>query len=445
MPIEPLELYQRISKAPRMSEMNFDRLLATKAKEITARHGIEYEPAEIVPTDDALVDEVWKAGYELALEVGLYCKDNRRRLVLSEQEIERELRKASVLLTGHELPLRGIDDKKPLSFDAGPSCLPIREDIFLPLHISYAQEPGIARFYIGNLLTYRGVPIEVGTPTEILGKRQEVIWAREALDRVGKQHVVIIPSPDRFLIQPHTMDIPNVRHKDLLALPHLKVTMDSLMLYTYTKSRGLYCAAGSDPMIGLYGGPDVTLVISVAEALLHRAIFGGSFIGAFIWPDHKLCRNPILWINSLFAQVCSRQKMEAILGIRTEATTGTSRALVDIVLETILSSVSGAMSVIGPPTGYWARCGGNSGLDYRISFEAGLGMAGITRKEASELLPLLIAFSDKQEIPTKPVLFEECYDLATIQPTREWLGLYNKTKKEMQSIGVKFADAEDYR
>ncbi|GAH15104.1 unnamed protein product [marine sediment metagenome] len=66
MPIEPLELYQRISTAPRMPEMKFDRLLMTRAREITARHGIEYEPAEIIPIDDALLDEIWKAGYELA-------------------------------------------------------------------------------------------------------------------------------------------------------------------------------------------------------------------------------------------------------------------------------------------------------------------------------------------------------------------------------------------
>jgi methylamine--corrinoid protein Co-methyltransferase len=86
-----------------------------------------------------------------------------------------------------------------------------------------------------------------------------------------------------------------------------------------------------------------------------------------------------------------------------------------------------------------------SGLDYRFGFEVNIGMAGITRKEANELLPQILAYSRRQEVPLKAPRFEDCYDLKTVQPKKEWMDLYNNTKKELQTIGVRFVDARDFQ
>ena len=71
--------------------------------------------------------------------------------------------------------------------------------------------------------------------------------------------------------------------------------------------------------------------------------------------------------------------------------------------------------------------------------------AGITRKEANGLLPQILAYSRRQEVPTKAPRFEDCYDRGTVQPKKEWTDLYYRTKKDLQAIGVRFTDARDFQ
>jgi len=59
------------------------------------------------------------------------------------------------------------------------------------------------------------------------------------------------------------------------------------------------------------------------------------------------------------------------------------------------------------------------------------------REQADEIVKkLLVIYED--ELPLKPVgkPFQEVYDLRTLQPTPEWLGIYHEVNAELIEMGV---------
>ena len=95
------EILDRTMTGPIMDEEEFEiDFFPTKIAEIVARHKIERHPEEPIMADPSMADEIFQAGLELLVEVGLYCKDTRRLVKFTEEEI-RELirtRKSEVTL-----------------------------------------------------------------------------------------------------------------------------------------------------------------------------------------------------------------------------------------------------------------------------------------------------------------------------------------------------------
>ena len=62
---------------------------------------------------------------------------------------------------------------------------------------------------------------------------------------------------------------------------------------------------------------------------------------------------------------------------------------------------------------------------------------GMTLKTANALiLALLQRYEHIFESPDVGVPFDQVYDLATVQPTEEWLRLYDDAKAEIRSLGL---------
>jgi len=82
---------------------------------------------------------------------------------------------------------RCIEDNVNRSWNlAGPAGQPCSEDYYLPLLISYTQEPYVDAIEAGCTLTYNGMDIQAGTLTEIKAVQRDSATAREAIRRVGK-------------------------------------------------------------------------------------------------------------------------------------------------------------------------------------------------------------------------------------------------------------------
>ena len=83
-----------------------------------------------------------------------------------------------------------------------------------------------------------------------------------------------------------------------------------------------------------------------------------------------------------------------------------------------------------------------SGMEARIGAEAGhvIAFQGMTREQVNEIVKQLLAEYEDQ-IETAPLgkRFDECYDLTRVQPTQEYLDLYEKCKEKLSKLGLDYS------
>jgi len=141
------EVLDRAETGPFCLEKEYDlKLLRTKLKSVIEEYEIKFDPDSIVPSDDSLADDVWRAGLDLYLDVGTLCTSTHRRILFDENEVKEAMRNHPgrfVVGEGRdsrELSHRQIEDSKK------PFCLlspdiTCDEELFVPTSMAYLQEP----------------------------------------------------------------------------------------------------------------------------------------------------------------------------------------------------------------------------------------------------------------------------------------------------------------
>jgi len=146
----------------------------------------------IVPTDKALMDNLFKAGMEMLLECGIYCMDTGRVIKYTEEEILTAIKSAPSKATLGEgkdavvLATRSHKDTHPPIIQGGPTGAPVSEEMFIALHQSYAQEPLINTIVDGVLQTINGHDPVPNSPWEIAAVKSEAVMIRAAQMRAGR-------------------------------------------------------------------------------------------------------------------------------------------------------------------------------------------------------------------------------------------------------------------
>ncbi len=74
---------------------DFDMKIFREASRLVKEHDIKYDPEVYVPNDDSLADDVWSAGIELFLELGMYCMSSKRVIRFEESEVKDALKEVS--------------------------------------------------------------------------------------------------------------------------------------------------------------------------------------------------------------------------------------------------------------------------------------------------------------------------------------------------------------
>ena len=86
---------ERSGTGPIMLEEKFEtELFPTVMANVQAKHQIEWNSDDPVMIDPDMADAVFDAGFELLMEVGLYCKDTKRIIKFTEEEILEAIRTA---------------------------------------------------------------------------------------------------------------------------------------------------------------------------------------------------------------------------------------------------------------------------------------------------------------------------------------------------------------
>ncbi len=192
-PVDVYEVYERALKGPKVTEKDWDfKIIPQTAKKLQKKYDIKLDKHTIVPEDEELINNLFNAGLDMLEECGVYCIDTGRVIKYTREEILNCVNSAPDHFTYGEgkeaiqVVPRSYDSPKPPVIQGGPTGSPCSEEMFLPIHQSYAQEPIVDAIVDGVMQTILGHDPRPGTPWEMMAVNAELLQVREAQKLAGR-------------------------------------------------------------------------------------------------------------------------------------------------------------------------------------------------------------------------------------------------------------------
>lgn len=429
------------------------RVIPQKTRALLKEHRLEKtcDPNQPINTDDDLADAFYKAGYELALEIGMLCTDTERVIKVEEKEVEQTLKELPdqlVLGSGPDTvvmkPRRPEDPYPPLV--GAPLCLVVSEELWVPLVVGLVQKRHLVDiFFSPSLPTVYGRKVRAGTPYETLVGRYEVQLRSEALYRAGRPGMCQIGSGSGVTEFGQLGGIPAMGGPGNIATSlcpaELKIAFANFHRVIQGINYDMRLRPGSVSYIGGYAGtPEGAVLLNIAIDLLIATLLGGDYVSSNIY-DARLfsnCGREGVWANSMATQAVSRNtRMIRTKIINQTAGPCTEMLLYESAVGYMAASVSGASKVCGP------RTAGGKYQDYLTPMETWFlgevfkSCAGMSRQKANEIANCLLPRYESQLLtPPKGKSLTECWDLERQQPSAEWGAIYERVKQELVDLGM---------
>lgn len=416
----------------------------------------EYEirvPGEIIVNqDDELADRVWRAAIDFLAHCGVYCQSTGRVILHDQAEIESILQQApsrALLGTGPDACLevaRTVEDPRPPLNMGSPIGSPAPEVLFVPIMVSYIQEPNVDVTCAASLETVHGMEIRTGSPLEIMAAWEEVELMRMALNRAGRPGMawtgLMMSMSDVGQLSATNPD--GLRPTDLHTfgvISELKTNFEILNKLTHCIRQGGIIDPYANPIYGgLGGGVEGQAVLIAAAMIALNVVFMGACVGSS--PTHPFLFNntskELMQASSLAFQALARNShLMTNLTVSPVSGPGLDSLLYECVAFTVMSTVSGVSRILGPRSATGAISAHFSGLEARFNGEVAHAAAGLSRAQAEEIVQKAYA-RYAAVLDKKPYgqPFQEVYDPQTIQPTREWLQVYDQVKAEVTRWGL---------
>ncbi len=451
-----VEIYQRSRSGPFIKEVQYDLMLAKRTMELVREFDITFDPQQVCPSDDALADRVFEAGVQLLVDVGCYHLDTQRVIKFTRAEIMEALRQApSELRLGEGADMvvarhRGVEDPIPSLNLTGPAGQPCSEDYYLPLLVSYAQEPYVHGIESGATLTYNGYDIMAGTLMEVKAVQRDAAIAREAVRRVGKpgMHIGDAATGMTAIGKMAASDPVNgLRPCDgrlVAQMCELKIDDDQLNRVPHLLNYGSHIINLMTPLTGGVGGPpEGVALVSVAEFLVGVICYYASY--------HYLSITHIKWTNNsdpwgmyVLATVGQAMGRNTHLVYTDDpfcmCGPGTDELLYEVAQHAIIGEVCSY-------TQHGVGSTGGNNVDHHSGLECGFQgevaqattRAGFTREQANDIaLKLMEKYKDTFKNPKRGKPFNEVYDVKSVTPTQEWQDCYRRVKEELTRLGLEF-------
>jgi len=450
-----IDILDRMESGPVMDEKEFDmNVVAKRTAELVKEYEIRFDGENIVNTDDAMADRCFQAGLQLAVDAGVYCTSNNRRLLWSRDEILDTIKWApSTLVVGagrdaHRVHRRFPEDTKPPTIIGGPIGQTLPEDLFLPIMQSYVQEPIVDNIVTGTLATVYGRDPRTKSPWEILVGWHEAELMLTAARRAGREGIGI------GCVENASSDIPELsassyggfRQTDwhiIALIGELKVNYELLNKLTHTVRTDAIVQSFYNPIFGgLAGGAEGTAIIIVAGMILMQMTYMTTMHSQC--PTHPFFMSnttpEILWTIGMSCQALSRNT-PFILDVLTSPKGGpcTKTLLYEATAVAATATASGAARLMGVRSTVGKFQGHATGLEARYNGEVGLATAGMNREQANEIVQQVVPkYVDLLDTEPKGKRFDEAYDMHTLRPTPEWDTIYHEVKEEVAAFGMPF-------
>jgi methylamine--corrinoid protein Co-methyltransferase len=448
-----LEVLRKAEEGPLMEERDFEKNLITPTvKRLIDKYELKFNRDTIITSDDNQSDRLFQAGLEFAVEVGLYCKDTNRRILWSHQEYEDALRSCpSQAIMGADSDAVTIRARKPESLtrvvvSGGPVGVPVPEDLYVPLMLSYAKEPVIDILEPASIESAYGMPMKAGSPLEILAGWRDAELAFQVINQAGRPGMclacVTISATAIGQISPSSYGgfRPSDWHHCSVA-SEFKTNYELLSKVAHTTRIGGNMESYLNIIFGGYfgGAEGVAIGLTAGPIILNQNYMGTTFSVAPSHPFLHCGSTPeLIWAQSSAFQALSKNT-NLLLGsmIKPAGGPGTKSLLYENAALAI-ANVSSGISVV---ESCMSASGTNprhaSGLDSKFCGEVAHAATGMSRGQADEIVKQLIE-KYEQGLDQKPAgkPFEEVYDIETITPTAEWQGIYDEVKVELQQMGL---------
>jgi methylamine--corrinoid protein Co-methyltransferase len=453
------DVYKRSETGPFIKEQEFDRRLGTEANRLVQEHGIRFDRDQVIPSDDGLADRVYRAGVELFLELGIFCRDTSRLIQFSGEELRWALKHAPESVTYGQGPDTRIMRHRRVEDPLPPYCLntpvgcTVAEQRFVAMVQSYAQEPLSDTFSSAFSQTVGGRPIKSGTPQEVEAAIWNVVKLREAARAAGRPLIGIhnlISNAEKTDATLAAVQEEFGAHKNdglaVAAIAEMKADYERMKKVVFLDHKGYNRYGLYGPIMGGYaGGPEATAVVHVAHHFLGLLAFGAQWHDGF--PLHLMqgCNSTrdLLWLISVTGQALARNT-HLLIGVSPFTAAGPCTEMVVFELAAIVlaATVSGLhLNLAAAARNKLPER--SSGMEARIGAETAHRIAaqGITRQAANRIVTGILELYESR-IPDAPQgkRFDECYDLKTVRPTQEYLDVYDRCKETLTRLGIEHRD-----
>ncbi len=443
------DVLERSQTGPLMKEEEFGtEFFPTKIREIVAEHGIKYNPEEPVMTDLSMADEVFEAGLELLLEVGLYNKDTKRIVKFTEEEIKEVLatrKREFILGEGNDqitLSLRGPEDKKPPKTVFPAGMVTSNTELYKAYVLSAAMEPTADGLVALPLMGIGDLKPTTGTPSETLLGLTEGLIMREAAIRVGRPGMYLgipmsVSSAKAVMGSFHPAGY--TRYNCMCPvhiIQDMRIDYDRLNLTFFAQQNHIKPWISSCPTMYAYiSGPEEAAVEGIAHVLGMMTYSGGSFAQAMsATVDGRYEGRDVFWANSAQALAAERKIRVPWIcyGSGVTGQLGDEVSFYSIAATVITNTISGM-------EGMWLT-GAVPGIEGRWGGELARAAAGIKVSDGVEIVKELLGkYEDKAKVgmPEEDHILKR-YDMKTLKPDKEYIELYSKMKRELQDMGLDY-------
>jgi len=446
------EIVKRSESGPFMKESDFDMAIVKRVPELVQKYGLKYDPNVLVPSDDDMATRLYQAGMDLFLEMGAYNMNTQRRILFSRDEVEEAVALAPkdfVVGTGKDAKVmrhRGVESDIPCIIHSGPTGTPCSEQFHPFILESCAQEPLVDCLGAGSVSTYMGERTIPGTPLEILGVQRDAAVAREATRKAGRpgMHINDVASPLTCAGKISTINPEwGMRPTDGLLVSQmveLKTDYDQLSRAARMNTVGMHVVDLMTPLVGgLGGGPQGTAIVTIACHFLGVMCYAASY---HIYGHMHLLESTDtdrmgLWVYSIGGQALAlNSPILSINAIFTQAGLGTEDVLWEIAAASVASTVSGIHQGGVGATGGTTE-DHTSGLENRFNAQVSHSCLGMSRDDANDLVLEFLKHYEKSHMnPPLGKPFSQIYKLDPLEPTEEWLDIYNNVSDEIVNIGL---------
>jgi methylamine---corrinoid protein Co-methyltransferase len=448
-----IDILDRMENGPVISEAEFDmKVISDRIQELVQEYDIHYSGDEVVNTDDAMADRCFEAGLQLAIDAGVYCKSSGRRMLWTRREIEEGIDDAPGEMTlgfgrdAHYEHARKPEDSTVPTILGGPIGIMLPEELFIPVMQSYAQEAKVDAVMNATLETVYGRAPRTRSPWEILSGWHEAELTLAALRRAGREGMSIgcVAGAASDITELSATSYGGFRKTDyhiIGMISELKVTYELLNKLTHLVRTDSIIHTYYNPIFGgLCGGPEGMAILEVAGMIMMQMVFmATTHSGSPTHPFLACNTTPeIMWQSSLFAQALARNThLMTVYAVTSVFGPGMKNCLYETAAGAIMATVSGITKLMGPRPSGGARNAECSGLEARFYAEVARASAGMSRQEANRIVQLLLEkYQDDLKQGPQGQRFEEVYDLHTLKPTEEWLGVYDEVKDECSGMGL---------